>query len=236
DFEKSLRVLTTGGKVSAHYLVRDQPAEIYGLVDETRRAWQAGVSSWGGMTSLNSGSIGIEIVNPGFVDEPTGRRYFPYPQAQIDQVIALCKDIVARNHIKPEKVVGHSDIAPGRKQDPGPLFPWQQLAEAGIIPWPNADKVATKLAEYQAATELPGIAWYQEKLAKIGYGISKTGEYDVATKDALAAFQTRYRPSNFIGAPDAETAALLDVMTAPEGMLMWSGKPGEAPRPYTAHW
>ncbi|MCZ8076900.1 MAG: N-acetylmuramoyl-L-alanine amidase, partial [Paucibacter sp.] len=96
DWEKSLKVLATGGQVSAHYLVRDEPAAIYQLVDENRRAWHAGASFWAGHSNLNSASIGIEIVNPGYKDTELGRVYPPYPQAQVDEIIALVRDIAKR--------------------------------------------------------------------------------------------------------------------------------------------
>ncbi len=234
DFEKSLRVLTTGGQVSSHYLVRDEPPTIYRLVDENRRSWHAGASSWTGHTNLNASSIGIEIVNAGYVDGPNGRVYAPYPQKQIDQVIALCKDIIARHKIRPERVIGHADIAPGRKQDPGPMFPWKQLADAGVIPWPDEAKLDAKRAEY-AAKELPPAEWFQERLAKVGYALPKSGEIDTATRETLATFQMKYRPSDFAGKPDSETAALLDVVTSPGGMVL-KGEADQPPRPYTSRW
>lgn len=218
DFPKSLKVLTTGGQVSAHYLVRDEPAEIYQLVDENRRAWHAGVSTWSGHTNLNSSSIGIEIVHPGYTDTPEGRIYAPYPTAQIDQVIALSKDIVARHQIKPERIIGHADIAPGRKQDPGPTFPWRRLALEGLIAWPDAAQVDAKRAVHELAP--PDAVWWQERLGKFGYGIAKTGQFDVATREVIATFQMKYRNAKYDGQPDGETAALLDVATTPGGMVM----------------
>src|SRR6218665_609510 len=101
DWEKSLKVLTTGGLVSAHYLVRDEPPVIYQLVDENRRSWHAGASFWAGHQNLNSSSIGIEIVNPGYTDTPAGRVYAPYSQKQVDQIILLVKDIVTLHNIHP---------------------------------------------------------------------------------------------------------------------------------------
>lgn len=231
DWEKSLKVLTTGGQVSAHYLVRDEPAKIYQLVDENRRSWHAGASFWAGHANLNSSSIGIEIVNPGFTDSAAGRVYAPYSQKQIDQVILLVKDIVARHNIRPERIIGHNDIAPGRKQDPGPAFPWKQFAEAGIIPWPDAVQVAMKLPIYESLP--PDAAWFQDKLAKVGYNVSRSGELDTLTKETISTFQMKYRPANYSGLPDAETAALLDVATSPGGMKL-AGKDGQPAQPYTS--
>jgi N-acetylmuramoyl-L-alanine amidase len=211
DFPTALKTLTEG-PVSAHYLVQDDPPTIYRLVDETRRAWHAGVSSWQGTTQLNAASIGIEIVNPGFRDSPQGRVWFDYPQPQIDAVIALVKKIVAEHHIRPDHIVGHSDIAPQRKTDPGPRFPWKQLADAGLIPWPDAALVAAKKAVYEQ--QLPDIEWFQRRLARHGFATPLNGELDEATVRILAAFQMKYRPAQFDGMPDAETAALLDVLTS----------------------
>nr|WP_295082323.1 N-acetylmuramoyl-L-alanine amidase [uncultured Roseateles sp.] len=218
NFEKSLKVLTTGGQVSSHYLVRDEPAISYYIVDENRRAWHAGNSSWGNSQNLNAGSIGIEIVNPGFVDTPSGRVYAPFPQKQIDEVIKLVRDIQTRHQIKPERIIGHADIAPGRKQDPGPLFPWKQLADAGLIPWPDSAQVAARRPLYE--TLPPDAAWFQDKLARFGYSVPRHGELDQATKDVVATFQMKYRPSDYSGVLDAETAALLDVANTPGGMLL----------------
>ena len=119
------------GKVSAHYLV-DRDGSIYNLVDESKRAWHAGLGSWAGLDDINSRSIGIEIVNVGLTED--GNRE-PFPNAQIYAVIKLCKDIQTRYNISPCNIVGHSDVAPARKQDPGEAFPWKTLAEAGVGIW-----------------------------------------------------------------------------------------------------
>lgn len=234
DWPKSLKVLTTGGQVSAHYLVRDDPVRSYALVDENRRAWHAGPSYWAGNANLNASSIGIEIVNAGYTDSALGRVYAPFPQKQIDEVILLVKDIVARHQIRPERVIGHADIAPGRKQDPGPAFPWKQLADAGIIAWPDAVKVLERMPLY--ATLPPDLAWFQEKLAGVGYQVPRDGQLDTRTTDVIATFQMKYRPADYSGVMDAETAALLDVVTMPGGMLL--ARPGEVPafKPYTPRW
>jgi N-acetylmuramoyl-L-alanine amidase len=210
DFPTSLKELTVGN-VSSHYLVNDSPPAIYRLVDDSRRAWHAGISYWKGNTQLNSASIGIEIVNPGFKESAEGRIWFDYPQAQIDLVIALVKKIVAEQGIKPERILGHSDIAPQRKQDPGPRFPWKQLADAGLIPWPDAGQVAQKRAAFEQ--NLPDMDWFQQKLSKHGFAVPLNGELDEATVNVLSAFQMKYRPTLIDGQPDAETAALLEVLT-----------------------
>lgn len=209
NLQRSLQLLTTG-EVSSHYLIDAGPATIYQLVDEQKRAWHAGESEWEGRTWLNSTSIGIELVNPGYDETPQGRVWYPFSDVQIDALIALLKDITARNNIEPRHVIGHSDIAPLRKLDPGPLFPWERLAKAGFGLWPEAKAVA----EAQAAFDqnLPPISWYQHQLANLGYATPQNGELDVATRHVLAAFQMHYRPHRFDGQPDAHTAALLVVL------------------------
>lgn len=216
DFPTSLKVLTEQN-VSSHYLVRDIPPTIYQLVDENRRAYHAGMSAWKGQTQLNAASIGIEIVNLGFRDSPQGRTYFDYPAEQIDAVIALVKKIVTEHGIKPERVLGHSDIAPQRKPDPGPRFPWKRLADEGLILWPDATLVAQRRIGFEQ--QLPDIEWFQHNLAQHGYAVPLNGELDEATQNVLIAFQMKYRPANFEGYPDAETAALLDVLTSPTGNI-----------------
>jgi N-acetylmuramoyl-L-alanine amidase len=211
DMPTSLRVLTEQ-EVSAHYLVGDDnPTTIYKLVDESQAAYHAGLSDWKGFSRLNPSSIGIEIVNLGYLDGPNGRTYIPFPQNQIDAVIGLVKEIVARHKIKPENILGHQEIAPQRKPDPGPLFPWKQLADAGLIPWPDESLVSLQKAVYDQ--QMPDITWFQKKLAQHGYLTPQTGQLDNATRNVITAFQTRYRPSNFDGNPDAETAAMLEVLT-----------------------
>jgi N-acetylmuramoyl-L-alanine amidase len=212
DFPSALTILTEGA-VSSHYLVRDDPPTIYRLVDESRRAWHAGPSSWQGHTELNAASIGIEIVNPGYRDTAEGRVWVDYPPAQIDAVVALVKKVVAEHGIRADRIVGHSDIAPQRKVDPGPRFPWKRLADEGLIPWPDAGRVASRKSEYER--RLPDIAWFQAALARFGYAAPKSGELDEPTRRVIAAFQMRYRQEKFDGMPDAETAALLDALTSP---------------------
>ena len=211
DWDSSLKILTEG-KVSSHYLVRENPVKIYQLVPEDRRAYHAGVSSWKGQTMLNAASIGIEIVNSGDVQGPDGTAYAEYSKAQMDAVVELVKAIVARHQIRPDRILGHSDIAPMRKVDPGPKFPWKRLADEGLIPWPDAAAVATKRAAYEAA--LPDVAWFQTKLTDHGFAPPRTGELDDTTRRILSAFQMKYRPTRYDGVPDAETAALLEVLTA----------------------
>ena len=210
SLERSLQLLTHG-EVSSHYLIGDDKgATIYKLMDENYRAWHAGESEWQGRTWLNSSSIGIEIVTPGFIDTPTGRLWYPYSEDQVKSLIVLLKDISKRYNINPHAIIGHSDIAPLRKLDPGPLFPWKRLAAEGLGVWPNEQAVARQQAQF--AIQLPSISWFQGQLARLGYATPQTGELDVATRHVLAAFQMHFRPSRFDGTPDAESAAILQVL------------------------
>ncbi|WP_084199689.1 N-acetylmuramoyl-L-alanine amidase [Noviherbaspirillum autotrophicum] len=209
DFPRALQVLTRGG-VSSHYLISDRPAQIYQLVDENRRAYHAGVSAWKSDAQLNFSSIGIELVNPGYRDTPEGRVYFAYPPEQIALLIDLLKQIVARHQIAPDRILGHNEIAPQRKSDPGPMFPWQRLAQAGLISWPDAAQVALRRQAFEQ--QLPDALWFQHKLTLHGYVLPCSGLWDDATRQVLVAFQMKYRPGRFDGLPDAETAALLDVL------------------------
>lgn len=226
-FAESLGILTRG-PVSSHYLVDANPPRILRLVPEPRRAWHAGKSQWRGYAALNAASIGIEIVNDG----NQGRRegpFAPWDAAQMDAVVALVKDLAARYDVPPHHILGHSDIAPQRKQDPGPAFPWQRLVEAGLVPWPAAAQVAAAEARHAAA--LPPVAWFQEKLAAHGFEVPRHGELDAATRNVIASFQMKYRPARWDGEPDAATAACLDVATTPGGLQLFRGGRWE---PYVA--
>ncbi|MHC8408829.1 N-acetylmuramoyl-L-alanine amidase [Pseudomonas sp. Hz4] len=210
SLERSLQLLTHGD-VSSHYLIGDDKgATLYKLMDENLRAWHAGESEWQGRTWLNSSSIGIEIVNPGFKDTPTGRLWYPYSEDQVQSLIVLLKDISKRYTINPRSIIGHSDIAPLRKLDPGPLFPWKRLAAEGLGIWPNEQAVTRQQAQFEL--QPPTISWFQAQLARLGYPTPQTGELDVATRHVIAAFQMHFRPSRFDGTPDAQTAALLEVL------------------------
>ncbi|GIZ50382.1 N-acetylmuramoyl-L-alanine amidase [Noviherbaspirillum aridicola] len=214
DLARSFRTLTEG-RVSSHYLLSDRPAAIYQLVDEDRRAWHAGDSAWNKDTQLNFSSIGIELVNGGYADTPQGRLWHPYTEEQITLLIDLLKQIVARHRIAPEHILGHSDIAPGRKVDPGPLFPWERLARAGLIRWPDPALVARLRPVFALA--LPDAAWFQRSLRRHGYALAETGQWDDASRNALAAFQMKYRPTRFDGMPDEETAAMLEALATASG-------------------
>lgn len=181
-------------RVSAHYVV-DESGVVYAVVAEEQRAWHAGASSWDGEGDVNARAIGIEIVNGG---HDFGLPDFAEPQ--IEAVIALVGEILARWRLKPERVVGHSDIAPERKYDPGEKFPWRRLAEAGVSVWPK---------QVAQPNDADPVAALQERLARFGYGVSANGMIDAPTKAALMAFQRRFRPERVDGAPDEETLRLL---------------------------
>lgn len=200
--------------VSVHYLVDDQPKMKNGkpviaqLVPEEGRAWHAGVSNWQGRTSLNDSSIGIEIVNTGFTEHNGKREWYPYPEKQIEAVTLLVKDLIKRYEIEPHRILGHSDIAPLRKEDPGKLFPWQRLAEQGIGAWPDAETVKKYLAG-RAPSAPVDIRGLQQILSKYGYDkIPQTGVADLATKTTISAFQMHFRPADISGNADAETEAI----------------------------
>ncbi len=212
DFNSALTTLTQG-EVSAHYLLSDEtPPRIYRLVDENRRAWHAGTSFWQGHRQVNASSIGIEIVNAGPRLGPEGRVFAPFSPAQIEALIPLLRDIVQRHGIRPDRVLGHSDVQPQSKQDPGPMFPWQRLAQAGLLRWPDAAQVAVQRVLFELQ-QPPDVAWFQQRLALHGFDVPSHGWLDTATRNVISAFQMKYRPARFDGEPDAETAALLAVLT-----------------------
>ncbi|UXU89314.1 N-acetylmuramoyl-L-alanine amidase [Burkholderia sp. S-53] len=215
DEAKSLRTLT-GDSVSVHYVVPPQPRiehgmlVVYQLVPESERAWHAGVSEWQGATELNAASIGIENVNRGPLD-PQNRTWQPYPPEQVDALIRLSKDIVARYAIPPTRVVGHSDIAPQRKIDPGPLFPWHALALAGVGAWPDDATVVARLGGRDPHA-LVDVRELQLKLARYGYEVPTDGVLDARTRRVFAAFQMHFRPSDYAGNPDAESDAIAQAL------------------------
>jgi N-acetylmuramoyl-L-alanine amidase len=176
-------------KVSAHYLI-DEDGSVVAMVPEADRAWHAGVSSWRGRRALNDVSIGIELVNPG---HEWGYRAFPEPQ--MAALVALARDLLRRWPIPPARVVGHSDVAPTRKQDPGELLDWQRLAREGIGIWPEAP--IARPPDHDGAVAA---------LRRIGYPLEAE---DVPFTLALAAFQRRFRPGRVDGRLDAETMGRL---------------------------
>ncbi len=174
-----------------------QDGRVVALVPEDRRAWHAGEARWGTATDVNSRSIGIEIANAG---HPGGLPDFP--DAQIEAVIALSRAILGRHPIPPNRVLAHSDVAPGRKLDPGERFPWARLAAAGVghfvAPVPIADG-----RFFQRGDEGAPVEALQAMLALYGYGVDVSGAFDQRTKDVVAAFQRHFRPARSTASPTA---------------------------------
>ena len=192
------RLCDPAAKVSAHYCI-DEDGTCVRLVAEENRAWHAGVSAWAGATDINNRSIGVELVNPG---HEFG--YRPFPEPQMESLIALCRDILSRHSIPPARVLGHSDVAPQRKQDPGELFDWARLAAAGIGLWPGEPPTAPPIeaAEVQAM------------LRRYGYAVPHTGVLDAETAAVLTAFQRHFRPRDVSGVLDGETVARLRALVS----------------------
>ncbi|WP_310496263.1 N-acetylmuramoyl-L-alanine amidase [Sandarakinorhabdus sp.] len=188
------RLSNAQAKVSAHWVVAED-GQVLRLVDESKRAWHAGRSWWRGITDVNSASIGIEIVNPG---HEFG--YRPFPRPQMDAVEALVADAVRTHDLRPGNVVGHSDIAPTRKEDPGELFDWPRLARAGLalMPAPVPDPGWTDAGTLMA-------------LGRYGYDVGDA-------MAAVIAFQRHFRPMQFDGVIDAETRGLLRALLLAEGV------------------
>ena len=191
--------------VSAHYVVEENGTCLQ-LVHETYRAWHAGKSNWAGNEDINSCSIGIELCNPG---HDWGYRKFP--EQQMKTLISLCRDIITRNSIPSHLVLGHSDIAPHRKMDPGELFDWQRLSRERIGVWPNkfilSDKEIGPDTTQLVASDIRRI---QEKLDNFGYKIKITGEHDHETVAVAKAFQRHFRKNKIDGKLDKEVETILD--------------------------
>jgi N-acetylmuramoyl-L-alanine amidase len=203
--EALARLCDPEAKVSAHYVV-EEDGRIFALVPEEKRAWHAGVSHWRGRDNLNDTSIGIEIVNPG---HEFG--YRPFPKVQMEAVAALCREILSRHPIPARNVVGHSDIAPDRKEDPGELFDWAGLAGQGIGLWAEemGDMAAPKLSLGDTGE---AVAHLQRDLAHYGYGLVISGRFDVATEQVVIGFQRHFRPRLFHGIWDGECIARLQTL------------------------
>jgi N-acetylmuramoyl-L-alanine amidase len=188
-------------KVSAHYLI-EEDGRIFRLVAEERRAWHAGVSFWRGERDVNGRSIGIELVNPG---HELG--YPPFPEPQIQSLIALLGAIRSRWTIEDGDIVAHSDVAPERKIDPGELFPWRRLADAGHGLW--VDPPPAPGAEIGEGEEGAAVFALQAGLTRLGYDCAPSGTYDKHTATVIAAFQRHWRPDLVDGRADGETRARL---------------------------
>jgi len=194
------RLCDPAAKVSAHYCIGED-GTLYALVPESRRAWHAGVAAWEGTRDINARSIGIELVNPG---HEFG--YRPFPEPQISRLVELAADILEHHAIAPWHVLGHSDVAPLRKRDPGELFPWRQLAGAGIGLWPQAsddDRFRAEPGDTTTARQL---------LADFGYGLDAFGSDNETVCRIVAAVQRHWRPARLDGVADAQTIAILQEM------------------------
>jgi N-acetylmuramoyl-L-alanine amidase len=197
-----------GSKVSCHYAI-DEAGAIVQMVPEALRAWHAGESFWAGECDINSASIGIEIHNPG---HEAG--YPDFPEAQLAAVEALCRDILARHGIRPERVLAHSDVAPARKKDPGERFPWGRLARAGIGHWVAPEPVVAAEPGLGLGAAGPLVAEVQSLLGRYGYGIEPTGVVDGRTELVVTAFQRHFRPERVDGRIDRSSIATLERLLA----------------------
>ncbi len=194
-------------KVSCHYLI-DEEGRIAQMVAEEARAWHAGQSLWAGETDLNSCSIGIEIHNPGHDFD-----YPDFPDVQMRAVEALCLDILGRHAIPPDRVLAHSDIAPGRKRDPGEKFDWQRLARAGIGLWVPPVPLGSD-AGLGPGDEGDKVAALQSSLQEYGYGVELTTTYGTGLEKVVEAFQRHFRTARIDGRADASTIATLEKLLA----------------------
>lgn len=191
--EALARLCDPEAKVSSHYTI-DEAGVIYRHVPEERRAWHAGVSFWAGEANVNGRSIGVELVNPG---HEFG--YVPFAEPQIIALIELAQGILSRHAIPARFVLGHSDVAPARKTDPGELFPWQRLAETGVGLWPSS------------ASDISRAAPFANQLERFGYGVPP--HVDVALDAVVTAFQRHFRPSLIDGNWDHECDLLVRALT-----------------------
>ncbi len=192
-------------EVSCHYFV-DELGVITQLVSERHRAWHAGQSAWRGQDDMNSRSIGIEIANQGH-----GAGCPPFPAVQIEAVIRLCQDIVRRHRIEPERILAHSDIAPGRKQDPGEAFPWDQLHAHGVGYWLAARTIVEGPVLAKGDQGEPVMA-LQQALRRYGYSLEANGNFDQATHAVVTAFQQHFRQILVDGRADSSTILTLQAL------------------------
>ncbi|MCO6523700.1 MAG: N-acetylmuramoyl-L-alanine amidase [Candidatus Schmidhempelia sp.] len=217
NFDESINSLT-GPNVSAHYLIPDDidqtyisagfdDMRIFNLVDESERAWHAGTSYWAGRNNLNDSSIGIEIVN--LAREDNGRFVFPiFSQKQINAVKQLSLNILQRYpDISPTQILGHSDIAIGRKNDPGAVFPWEALYQAGIGAWYDSDIKSNYLKQFKHQG-IPDKQHILKKLQCYGYDINLATD-EIGFNQLIRAFQLHFRSQNYSGIVDSETIAIL---------------------------
>ncbi len=210
------RLTDPKSEVSAHYLI-DEKGNIYTLVDEEKRAWHAGISSWMGKDDLNSRSIGIEMSN---------RDNQPYTNEQLFSLALLCKDIMFRRGIAPENILGHSDIAPDRKQDPGYHFPWAKMARHDIGRWPKP----TIKDKFNAAAVARSPRQLKELFKAAGYGVEAHGKNKPALKDIINAFQQRYEPELFKDPTATPGKATADTVAKLRALARINQNPAKKPK------
>lgn len=194
--------------VSCHYVV-DEDGRVIQMVRESMRAWHAGLSCWAGETDINSASIGIEIHNPGH-----DGGYPDFPEAQMQAVEALCRDIVARHGIRPERVLAHSDVAPVRKKDPGEKFDWARLARAGIGHWVEPEPISRSDLGIGMGYGGALVAEVQGMFARYGYDLEPDGDFEEKTAFVVTAFQRHFRPARTDGRLDQSTITTLERLLA----------------------
>ena len=223
DNDRSIKTLTTGN-VSAHYLILDSDDDkIYNLVPESQRAWHAGNSGFASRTILNDTSIGIEIVNSGIkheyrdalkngaLDYHPYEHYVEFDELQIKKVGQLVQDLAKRYDISPKNIIGHADMAPSRKIDPGAKFPWQQLYfDYGIGAW--YDEFDKQFFMHQDTFAAATIADIKQAFREYGYQINDSDEWDKASHNVVYAFQLHFRPQQPTGELDLETYAILKAL------------------------
>ena len=195
------RLRDPAAKVSAHYLIAED-GRVFRLAPETRRAWHAGVSSWKGERDVNGRSIGVELVNPGH-----DHGYRDFPDAQVEALVALLDAIRDRWEIGDGDIVGHSDVAPARKIDPGERFPWKRLAQAGHGLW--VDPLAAPGPSLAQGDEGAGVFLFQAALTRLGYDCAPSGAFNGETRTIVEAFQRHWRPERIDGVADGDTRARL---------------------------
>ncbi|NWG26675.1 MAG: N-acetylmuramoyl-L-alanine amidase [Pseudorhodoplanes sp.] len=235
--EALLRLCSEGSGVSCHYIVMED-GRVIQCVPESRRAWHAGESYWAGETDINSCSIGIEIANPGH-----DNGYPDFSKKQIAAVIALCRGIVIRHNIHPQRVLAHSDVAPSRKMDPGEKFPWEELHRARVGHWVRPVPIMPG-PDFTLGDRGEIIQLFQKQLAAYGYFVPVNGAFDVATQDAVMAFQRHFRSSQVDGVMDSSTMMTLNALiqsvpaytppappTVPEIAAPRAAKPARAEEP-----
>jgi N-acetylmuramoyl-L-alanine amidase len=207
------RLRDRAAEVSSHYLVHED-GRVVQMVREADRAWHAGRGTWRGCDDINSWSIGIEVVNGGHEHGLP-----PFPRRQIDALIGLCRGVSARHGIRPEMVLAHSDVAPGRKVDPGERFPWGRLHRAGVGHLVRASP-RTDTAALGPGDAGSGVSLLQSQLSAYGYGLSVTGVYDDETRKVVDAFQRHFRPARIDGVADAGTRRTLARLLASPGITI----------------